>query len=72
MSNHDSPRLLPIGELADRTGLPVAWLRREADAGRVPCMRVGRRRMFSLTAVQDALAARQAADTRRAKVSHGK
>ncbi len=54
-------KLLTLGQLSDRIGLPAAWLRREADAGRLPCIRAGRRRMFNLRAVAKALAERQAA-----------
>lgn len=46
-------------ELAERTGLPVAWLKREADEGRLPCIRVGRRRYFDAEAVEQALLKRQ-------------
>jgi hypothetical protein len=53
-------------ELARATRLPAAWLRREADAGRLPCIRAGRRRMFDLAAVLKALADRQGSG-----VAHG-
>ncbi len=53
--------------LAKATRLPAAWLRREADAGRLPCIRAGRRRMFDLIAVQKALAERQEGGVPRAK-----
>jgi hypothetical protein len=39
--------------------LPAAWLKREADAGRLPHIRAGRLRMFNLAAVMQALADRQ-------------
>ena len=52
-------KLLTLHRLAERTGLPVAWLRREADEGRLPCIRAGRRRMFDLAAVLKALVERQ-------------
>ncbi len=52
-------KLLTVHELAERTGLPAAWLRREADAGRLPCIRAGRLRVFDLEAVLKALAERQ-------------
>jgi hypothetical protein len=52
-------KLLTLYELAERTGLPAAWLKREADAGRLPCIRAGRLRMFDLAAVLKALADRQ-------------
>jgi hypothetical protein len=55
--------LLTVYDLSERTGLPLAWLRREADAGRLPCLRVGRRRMFDLAAVMNELAKRQTGGT---------
>ena len=55
---HDS-KLLSLSELAERTGLPLAWLRREADEGRLPCLRVGKRRMFDPERVRRDLARRQ-------------
>lgn len=59
-------RLLTINQLAESTGLSVAWLKREADAGRLPCIRAGRRRMFDLAAVLDALAERRESGVPRA------
>lgn len=52
-------KLLTVHELAEQTGLPAAWLRREADAGRLPCIRAGRLRVFDFKAVMKALAERQ-------------
>lgn len=49
-------RFLTLHELSDRTGLPTAWLLREADAGRLPCIRAGLRRMFDPDAVRKSLA----------------
>jgi len=60
-------KLLTLNQLAERTGLPVAWLRREADAGRLPCIRAGRLRMFDLVAVLKALAVRQENEVRDGK-----
>jgi len=37
----------------------MAWLKREADAGRLPCIRAGRWRMFDLDAVLKALCERR-------------
>jgi hypothetical protein len=51
--------LLTLNQLSEHTGLPAAWLKREADAGRLPCIRAGRRRMFDLAAVLKMLAQRQ-------------
>jgi hypothetical protein len=44
-----------LGALAHRTYLPVEWLRKQVDAGTIPCLQVGRRRVFSLDAVEAAL-----------------
>jgi len=52
-------KYLRVDELARATRLPAAWLKREADAGRLPCIRAGRLRMFDLAAVLKALAERQ-------------
>ena len=52
-------KYIRLKELARATRLPIAWLRREAEAGRLPCIRAGRPRMFDLAAVLKALADRQ-------------
>lgn len=52
-------KLLTLNQLSERTALPAAWLRREADAHRLPCIRAGRQRMFDLTAVLKVLKERQ-------------
>jgi len=52
--------LCNLFELARRLRLPVAWLKAEADAHRIPCLRAGRRRVFNLEAVERALAERAA------------
>ncbi len=51
-------KYLRVDELARATRLPAAWLKREADAGRLPCIRAGRLRMFDLVTVLKALADR--------------
>lgn len=52
--------LLSLGRMARRLGVTAAWLRAEAEADRVPCLRAGKRYLFAATAVQDALAAKAA------------
>ena len=47
-----------LNQLARRTSLPAAWLKKEAEAGNLPCLRVGRRFLFSPEAVNTALLAR--------------
>ena len=44
-----------LNQLSRRTSLPAAWLKKEADAGNLPCLRVGRRYLFSPEAVNRAL-----------------
>ncbi len=46
---------LPLRRAATRLGVPAAWLRAEARAGRVPHLRVGRRLLFNLAAVESVL-----------------
>lgn len=46
---------MPLRRAAALLGLPVKWLRREADGGRLPCLRVGRRRLFDIEVVRRAL-----------------
>jgi len=58
-------KYIPVQELARALRLPAAWLRREADAGRLPCIRAGKRRMFDIEAVVKALADRQATESTR-------
>jgi hypothetical protein len=50
--------LLILARAARRVGVPAQWLRAEADAGRVPCLRAGRRYLFELRALTRALAKR--------------
>jgi excisionase family DNA binding protein len=50
--------LTSLNRLASELRLSREWLRREALAGRIPCLRVGRRMLFNLTAVRTALAER--------------
>jgi excisionase family DNA binding protein len=52
--------LIPLAEMAVRCGVPDAWLRREAEAKRIPSLRVGRRLLFNVEAVERALLARAA------------
>ncbi len=46
---------LPLRRAATRLGVPAAWLRAEARAGRVPHLRIGRRMLFNLAAVESVL-----------------
>jgi hypothetical protein len=60
MNTHNIPSILPTGQTARLLRVPVAWLRAEAEAGRVPCLRAGKVLLFNLAAVERTLAARAA------------
>jgi hypothetical protein len=48
-------KFIPLHQLAQRLGLPAAWLKAEANAGHLPSLLVGRRRLFDADAVRGAL-----------------
>jgi hypothetical protein len=60
MNTRALPPLLPVGPMARLLRVPVAWLRSEAEAGRVPCLRAGTVFLFNPCAVEQALVARAA------------
>ena len=55
--------LLSLSRMARRLGVIQQWLRDEADAGKVPCLKAGNRYLFNPEAVQEALSTK-AAQTR--------
>ena len=55
----DEP-FLPANSTAIRLGIPVTWLKREAKAGHIPCLRVGNRILFNLALVERTLLERAA------------
>ncbi len=61
----DEKPFVTLATLATRTGLPLWWLKAEADAGRIPYLTVGKRMMFNATAVERALSAHTPAVERR-------
>jgi excisionase family DNA binding protein len=52
--------LLALSRMARRLGVTQQWLRDQAKAGQVPCLRAGTRFLFNAEAVQKALAAKAA------------
>lgn len=48
-------RFTSLHRLAQLTGLPAEWLKREAKAGRIPYLEIGRRMMFNPKLVEQAL-----------------
>jgi hypothetical protein len=59
--------LLTLSRMARRLRVTQSWLRDEADAGRVPCLRAGCRYLFAAEAVE-AILAERAANERQAVV----
>jgi hypothetical protein len=62
--------LLSLARAARRLGLTARWLRAEADAGWVPCLRAGTRYLFDLAALKTALAERAGARPDTARDRH--
>ena len=58
-----SESFVPIKHAAARLGVPARWLRAEVDAGRVPCLRAGRRWLVNPAVVEAVLLARAAAES---------
>ena len=54
----DQDDLVPLSKAAKRLGLPQRWLRCEAKAGSVPCLRAGQRYFFNLRSLVEALSCR--------------
>ncbi len=45
--NDSAAALVSLPEMAERLGVPPLWLREQAEAGRVPHLKVGRKLMFA-------------------------
>ena len=58
----ETESFIPLDALAVTLSLPRSWLRTEADAGRIPCLRVNGRRLFYASAVQEELIRRARCD----------
>ena len=50
--------LLSLSRLSRRLGVTQQWLRDQADAGKIPCLKAGNRYLFNPVAVQENLAAK--------------
>lgn len=48
-------RYISMRQLSRELGLPLAWVKSEAEAGRIPFLPVGKRKMFDSGAVRLAL-----------------
>lgn len=51
----DTKTFMPLHMLSRRLGLPAAWIKAEAEAGRLPHLRAGRQMMFNPEAVERVL-----------------
>jgi hypothetical protein len=54
-----TPKYVSLLRLAEESGLSPAWIRREAAAGRLPHLKVGRRTLFNPSSVAEALRDRE-------------
>jgi len=54
----DREAFVPARRAAASLGVPIAWLKREAEAGRVPAVRAGRRLLIHLDDARATLAER--------------
>jgi excisionase family DNA binding protein len=57
---NNTTHLLSLPVLAKTMNLPEGWIKAEADAGRLPHLRIGKRYRFNLDAVIRALSERAA------------
>lgn len=58
----DTKTFIPLHALSRRLGLPAAWIKAEAKAGRIPSLRAGRQLMFNPDAVERILIERAKAN----------
>jgi hypothetical protein len=63
--------LLSLPRMARRLGVTQDWLRSEADAGRVPCLKAGKRYLFNAAAVAETLATKAAESRQGLVVNEG-
>jgi hypothetical protein len=64
----DRPLLFPLSAMARRLFVPARWLRTEAEAGRIPCLRAGSRFLFDPETVEQVVLERA---RKTAEVPHG-
>ncbi len=51
----DTKLFCSADETAKRLGVPVAWLRAQAESGALPSLKAGRRLLFNVSVVEDTL-----------------
>jgi hypothetical protein len=52
---HTHEPFITVAELSERTNLTITWLKRETEAGRLPCICAGKRIRYDFTLVRIAL-----------------
>jgi hypothetical protein len=62
MSWIDDQVFIPLHSAAPKLGVPAAWLKREAEAGRVPVLMAGRAFMFNVEQLKTSLMERAKAN----------
>ncbi len=55
MRSGNESAFVSVHRAAVKLGVPVEWLRTEAVAGRLPALKIGRRLLFNVAAVHQAL-----------------
>lgn len=58
----NAEQLVSLRGLSRELKISIEWLKVEADAGRIPCLRAGRKRLFNAEAVRQALLRRAAGE----------
>ena len=58
----NADQLVSLRALSRELKISIEWLKAEADAGRIPCLRAGRKRLFNVEAVRLALLRRAAGE----------
>jgi len=53
--NNEKQNLLPLGAMARRVHVPSKWLRREAEAGRIPHLKADQQLLFNPEIVEPLL-----------------
>lgn len=61
MNDTEKPRLVPLSSMARRLRVTAAWLKSEAEAGRVPALKADRRFLFNPETVELSLLERATA-----------
>ncbi|MGH7172489.1 MAG: hypothetical protein ACRELG_19595 [Gemmataceae bacterium] len=70
MSNTTKSQLIPLNVAARWLRVPVRWLRGEAEAGRIPCLRADNQILCDFEAVQAVLLERARQSVRKEGRTH--